>query len=188
MQEKNKASERTKRRLRTAFCQLLNENNYRHISVKDLTDAADMSRAAFYLHFSSMAEFMLYCKNHIIDEFCKQLIFFIEHKDNLDEVCRKSNLIISGTDRQLFLQYRKQEIYFQEAPDYNAVKPHFVSFFDDRFSEGFSEKNSLKFDFFVRAYTITFMGIFDEYSREKSVKELGYTFFVWDKLFPDYKL
>lgn len=103
-------------------------------------------------------------------------------------VCRKSNLIISGTDRQLFLQYRKQEIYFQEDPDYNAVKPHFVSFFNDRFSEGFSEKNSLKFDFFVRAYTITFMEVFDEYSREKSVKELGYTFFVWDKLFFDHKL
>lgn len=188
MEEKSNAVLRTEKRLRTAYTQLLCEKNYKDINVKALTASADMSRAAFYLHFADLEDFSLYCKKHLIGEISRQLICFLDNRNNLDEVCRRSKLTVSETDRELFCMYRKQEIYFIKDRDFVSVNPYFYDFFRQRFSDKFVEENLQKLDFFIRAYTVTEMELFEDYSRERAKKEMQYTFMLWDRLFPDYKL
>ncbi len=188
MENKTNAVLRTEKRLRVSFAELLEDKNYKDISVKELTDNAEMSRAAFYLHFDCMDAFLRYCKKHLIQVISEQLIVFLDNRGRLDEVCKRSNLIIPASDRDLFFQYRSQEIYFIKDRDFNTVNPYFYEYFRKRFSDEFVEKNATKLDFFIRAYTVTAMELFDDYSRERAKKEMKYTFMVWDKLFPDYEL
>lgn len=188
MEEKSNAVLRTEKRLRTAFAQLLCEKSYKDINVKELADYADMSRATFYLHFSSLDEFFRYCKRYLIEVFFRQLIYFLDNRDNLDEVCKRSNLIVSHTDRELFAQYRCQEIYFVGEYDFNTVNPYFYEYFTRKFSDKFVSENTVKIDFFIRAFSVTAMELFDNYSKDRAKREMYYTFLIWDKLFPDYEL
>ena len=188
MEEKSNAILRTEKRLRTAFAQLLEEKSYKEISIKELTETADMSRAAFYLHFADLKEFSLYCKKYLIGEISRQLIYFLDNRNNLDEVCRRSKLTVSQTDRALFSHYKSQEIYFVKDYDFFTVNPYFYDFFRQRFSDEFVSENLNKLEFFIRAFTVTEMDLFENYSKDRAKKEMHYTFLVWDKLFPDCKL
>ena len=50
---------RTKERLRNALVQLLLEKPYKAISVQNILDSADVSRAAFYAHFQDKNDLLL---------------------------------------------------------------------------------------------------------------------------------
>ncbi len=188
MAEKSDAKLRTERRLRKAFTELLCEKSYSSITVKELADRAEMSRATFYLHFDSIYSFSLYCKKYLIEELSHQLLCFLDNREKLDEVCKRSNLLISLSDRKLFMQFYLQEIYFSEDMDFLHANPYFIDFFVKRFSEIFVSENIIKINFFIRSYTVTLMELFCNYSKERALRELHYTFLVWDKLFPDNKI
>lgn len=187
MSEKSNAVLRTERRLRAAYAELLSEKNYKEVSVKELADRAEMSRAAFYLHFGSLEEFSLYCKKHIIAEVSRQLIFWLDNRENIDDICKKRNLIISQIDRELFSYYFRQEIYFEDR-DFHTVNPYFYDYFREKFTDVFISGNLAKVDFFIRAFSVTSMDLFDFYNSERAKKELKYVFLIWDKLFPEYPL
>lgn len=55
----DKRVRRTKERLRNALVQLLLEKPYKAISVQNILDAADVSRAAFYAHFQDKNDLLL---------------------------------------------------------------------------------------------------------------------------------
>lgn len=184
MEEKSNAVLRTEKRLRVAYAQLLSEKNYKDINVKELCDRAEMSRATFYLHFGSLEEFTYHCKKHIIREISRQLIFWFDNRNDIDNICRKRNLIISQSDRELFKGYFQQEIYFKDPDDY-TVNPYFYDYFKEKYSESFVSENIEKIDFFIRAYSVTFMEVFISYSSEPVKKELKYVFLMWDRLFPE---
>lgn len=188
MERKTNAVLRTEKRLRVSLSELLRDKNYKNVSVKELTDNAEMSRAAFYLHFDSMDTFLRYCKKHLMKVLSEQLIAFLDNRERLEEVCKRSNLVVSTSDRDLFMQYRSQEIYFIKDRDFNTVNAYFYEYFRKRFSDEFVEKNETKLEFFIRAYTVTAMELFDDYSRDRAKKEMQYTFMVWDKLFPENEL
>lgn len=187
MEEKSNAVLRTERRLRAAYAELLGEKNYKEVNVKELTDRAEMSRAAFYLHFGSLDEFALYCKRQLIKEITRQLIYWLDNRENIDEICKKRNLIIAQFDCELFSCYFRQEIYFEDR-DFYTVNPYFYDYFRIKFSETFITENISKIDFFIRAFSVTSMNLFDSYNSERAKNELKYVFLIWDKLFPDYRL
>ncbi len=187
MEEKSNAVIRTERRLRAAYAELLSKKSHKEISVKELADKAEMSRAAFYLHFGSLEEFSFNCKYHLMSELTRQLIFWLDSRGNIEYVCKKKNLIISQADRELFCCYFLQKIYFED-PDFQYIRQSFCKYFKEKFSDEFVFENASKIDFFVRAYSVTFMDLFVEYNGERAKKELKYVFQLWDKLFPGFSL
>jgi len=50
---------RTRRQLREALVQLVSEKGYDHVTVQDLIDRADLSRATFYAHFRDKDDLLL---------------------------------------------------------------------------------------------------------------------------------
>lgn len=51
MSDLDRRSSKTRRRLKKMLIKLLKERGLQHISVQELTDAADISRGTFYLHY-----------------------------------------------------------------------------------------------------------------------------------------
>ena len=62
-------SRRTRRWLQEALLLLMKEKSFREIQITEITDRAEVSRPAFYLHFHSKEELLLSHVDVIFDEF-----------------------------------------------------------------------------------------------------------------------
>ncbi len=60
---------RTKRALRQGLAQLLKEKTINDISVKELTELADIHRGTFYLHYRDIYDLQEQIENEIVQEF-----------------------------------------------------------------------------------------------------------------------
>src|SRR5713226_5633398 len=60
---------RTRKWLQAALIELMKERPFQDIQIKELTARAQVSRAAFYLHFRSKEELLLSHVDVIFDEF-----------------------------------------------------------------------------------------------------------------------
>lgn len=58
---------RTKKLIRDALSDLMMEKDYKEISVKDITDRADLNRGTFYLHYSDTYDLLEKVENELID-------------------------------------------------------------------------------------------------------------------------
>lgn len=67
---------RTQKAIRTAFFELIKENGFEHISVKDITNRAQISRNTFYLHYSDKYDLF----NKICDDLMRTLFFRVGKK------------------------------------------------------------------------------------------------------------
>lgn len=119
--------DRRKRKTRSAifsaFIGLLSEKPLERITVAEVIDRADVGRATFYAHFET--------REHLLQELCRELFDHLFHReqtgglfscedtgsafsDLLGHICRDDNhlgLLLSGQNRQVFLEYFKQELY-----------------------------------------------------------------------------
>lgn len=68
MQKIDRRVRRTRRRLRNALIQLIVERGYDNITIQDITDAADLSRATFYLHYKDRDELLASSLEEMFDE------------------------------------------------------------------------------------------------------------------------
>ncbi|MGJ3237183.1 MAG: TetR/AcrR family transcriptional regulator [Anaerolineae bacterium] len=59
---------RTRHRLRDALIQLILEKGYDHITIQEITNAADLSRATFYLHYKDKDELLASSLEEMFDE------------------------------------------------------------------------------------------------------------------------
>lgn len=181
---------RTHRRLRKAYTVLLSRKNYKDISVKELTEYAEMSRAAFYLHFDSIEDFSFECSQYLIKKITSQMIFWLDGgSEAVVESCRKRNLIIDETDRELFGCYLSQEIYFPGKSSFDTIVPMYCEFLNRRFGLTEEEcRSNGKLMFFIRAFSASIMDSVADYNSKNMARDMKYVFMIWDQLFPEYKL
>ncbi len=59
---------RTKRMIRDAFTQLLEEKGFEGITVRDITEKADINRGTFYLHYDSKYDLLDKSETEILEE------------------------------------------------------------------------------------------------------------------------
>ena len=64
---------RTKRLIRDALTDLLEEKSFEEITVKDITDTADINRGTFYLHYDSKYALLKKSEDEILDEMKESL-------------------------------------------------------------------------------------------------------------------
>lgn len=57
-QRRDRRVQRTRRRLKEALLQLIEERNYDDITVEDITEKADVGRSTFYCHFNSKGDLL----------------------------------------------------------------------------------------------------------------------------------
>lgn len=60
---------RTKKRLKESLTQLLSQKSIKDISVKELTDLADINRCTFYLHYQDIFDMINSVETEMLEEF-----------------------------------------------------------------------------------------------------------------------
>ena len=58
---------RTKKLLKQALAQLMDEKEFKDITVKDITDRADLNRGTFYLHYTDTYDILNKIENEILE-------------------------------------------------------------------------------------------------------------------------
>ena len=64
---------RTRRALRKALNDLMEEKGYDQVTIEDLTERADIGRTTFYLHYSAKQDLLLEQFGEMIDQLVAQL-------------------------------------------------------------------------------------------------------------------
>lgn len=84
MQKIDRRVRRTRRRLRDALIALVLEQGYDNITIQEITDRADLSRATFYLHYKDKDELLASSLEEMFDELVEstsELIFKPEYEE-----------------------------------------------------------------------------------------------------------
>lgn len=63
---------RTKKMIRTALSELIEEKGFNNISITDLTRRADINRGTFYLHYTDKYDLLEQVENELIEEIQEQ--------------------------------------------------------------------------------------------------------------------
>jgi AcrR family transcriptional regulator len=175
------------RRLRKSYVILRQKKQDDEITVSNLVEEADISRAAFYLHYKNLDEFRLEAERYIMTLYIDQLLIFLEAgRENVREVCRKRNLILSEADRELFKLFFENHLGFTEARVDFVFKEAYARALE-KFGENFVKKHKAGFDLFLIGYIASMRVNMFDYHSEKVYRDMIRTFDIWDALFREEK-
>lgn len=79
---------RTQKLLKQSLVELMSEKAFKDITIKDITDRADLNRGTFYLHFSDTYGLLMAMENDVLDDFQSMIDDYLhqEAKDTLRPV------------------------------------------------------------------------------------------------------
>ncbi|MBE0688888.1 MAG: TetR/AcrR family transcriptional regulator, partial [Anaerolineae bacterium] len=77
---------RTRKLLRVALMQLIVEKGFDSISVQEITDRADVSRATFYLHFRDKEDLLFNSMRELYDDLADKVRLFNDPHDVLKQI------------------------------------------------------------------------------------------------------
>jgi len=126
----DRRARRSRKLLKESLLELMKRKTFSDISVRDVTDAADMNRATFYLHYSGTTELLQSVEEDLLSElqalvdahmqetvatgsvapvFEPVLDFVVEHR----ETC---TVLFAGSEASGFLQALQQLVHKNGAP------------------------------------------------------------------------
>lgn len=180
---KEEVNSKTHRRLRKAYVILRRKKEDDEITVSSLVEEADISRAAFYLHYKNFDEFRVDTERYILALYIDQLLVFLDAgRENIREVCRKRNLILNEYERELFKLFFEKHLGFTEARVDFVFKEAYGRTVE-KFGANFIKKYKAIFDLFLVGYIASMrVNIFD-YHSDKVYRDMIRIFDIWDELF-----
>ena len=101
-------TQKTKNSIFSAFIELRASKPVEKITIRELTQRANISKQTFYLHFKDIYDLSDYLENDAISSLIKDLIFaaYPDYKDNLQKNITIS-LLIQGSVHT-FLKYKEE--------------------------------------------------------------------------------
>lgn len=127
---------RTKRVLRECLFNLLENKTIDEITVKELTEAADINRSTFYFYYNDINDMMMQIQNEIFDVFEATVMNtqgkFITAEDFRDYILRFLNFckeyekickFVISNDPNNFLSKKIKKTLLSHIPDSNKVFP-----------------------------------------------------------------
>lgn len=69
MENKDRRIKKTKKAIREALTTLMQQKNFKDITIKELTDLADVNRGTFYLHYLDIYDLLEQIEKEMFDEF-----------------------------------------------------------------------------------------------------------------------
>ncbi len=83
VEKEDRRIKRTKKMLRKALAELMCEKEFKDITVKDITERADLNRGTFYLHYCDTYDLLEKVENELIDTFVQLIENYRPTQDNL---------------------------------------------------------------------------------------------------------
>ncbi|WP_317311652.1 TetR/AcrR family transcriptional regulator [Clostridium thermobutyricum] len=166
---------RTKKMIRSALAELINENGFNNISITDLTKRADINRGTFYLHYIDKYDLLDKIENEIIQEIEDKT----KHIDsinimNIDTLNEPLPFIV-----KLFEYFKENSVIIKSLlgpkgdPTFESKIKKFIktNLFDKQKSKNFSINNAIvSEEYFIQYILAADLGVIKHWL-EKNMKE-----------------
>lgn len=127
---------RTKRVLRECLFELLENSTIDEITVKELTERADVNRSTFYFYYKDINDMMMQIQNDIfevfeetviapqasfvtVEDFTEYLLRFLQFCKEYEDICK----FVVSNDPNNFLSNKIQKTLLEHVPDSHKVFP-----------------------------------------------------------------
>ncbi len=113
---KDRRALRTKKLIRNALSELIEEKGYNNISITDITTKADINRGTFYLHYVDKYDLLEKIENEVIEELQES----INNTRNIDAVSTEFVNNLNSVDKPMpfminIFEYIKENSKFMKA-------------------------------------------------------------------------
>lgn len=81
-QKEDRRIRRTKRLLRQALAEMMNEKEFKDITVKEITDRADLNRGTFYFHYTDIYDLREKIEDELVEDFKEVIWSYSPTPDN----------------------------------------------------------------------------------------------------------
>ena len=116
-----KRNTESKKRIKQAFVELLNEKNFESLTISDIARQAEINRGTFYLHYLDKYDLMDKLEFECISEL-KHIL--LSHSNNIVE---QPNELISYEDILKALYFVKEDFDFISAVSQKGSDPRFIN-------------------------------------------------------------
>jgi AcrR family transcriptional regulator len=181
---------RTKKMIKLALSELIEEKGFNNVTITDIATRADINRGTFYLHYSDKYDLLEQLENEVIlelEEYSKNISFTdildIDNMDNIDNIDIVNKLMPFTI--KLF-EYLKENSAFMKALLGQNGDPQFhskvrklikISLFEKDSLKAFDKKETLvPKDYFVSYVLSAQMGVIQQWldsGMEKSPEEMA---------------
>ncbi len=161
------------RKLLKAYNELLRKNADK-ITVTTLCEKADVSRASFYLYYSSIKEFTEKCREFLIKKLNAQAKLIITCDESmLHAVLKKKNLLLDETELSLLRLSAKGTKYIEFALTADKLMPDdAIKVISEYESKEFYLRHKDEMDYFFNGYIpMLFFGL-TEYDEDTFIFEM----------------
>lgn len=178
---------RTKKMIRNALSELIDEKGYNNISITDLTARADVNRGTFYLHYNDKYDLLEKVENEVMQELKEHaaIISFVDilgtnSVDNIDSVNKPMSFMLN------IFQYIKENSKFMKAilgpkgdPKFHIKLKKFIAahIFENELDKVFKRENILVPEAYFVSYILSaHLGVIQQWlesGMEKSPEEMA---------------
>ncbi len=192
MRENSKSVLRTKRLLKEALLSIIEEKDcktvyerFDKISVKDICERAEISRATFYQYYDSYDDFIYKLIEEISEKFSKQLMhWLLEGRTGLPESSKRSNLLIDETEREIFYLGVDGNIQIQSVSSVNRkVSENIKILIKGTFLEDLYINSNEDFGFFFRGCFFVCLDLMHNYRSKVGKEKLDTLFDIFECTF-----
>ncbi len=178
---------RTKRLIRNALSELIEESGYNNISITDITKKADINRGTFYLHYVDKYDLLEKIENEVIQE----LRDGIDNVSNIDTVNIEYVTNIDSVDKPMpfmikVFEYIKENSAFMKAilgpkgdPKFHIKIKELIesSLFEKKLVRAFKKENMLvPQEYFISYVLSAHLGVIQQWlesGMEKSPEDMA---------------
>ena len=177
----DRRSLRTRKMIRNALSELIEENGFNNISITNLTQKADINRGTFYLHYSDKYDLLEQVENEVMEEIKEQT-------KNIDSI---NIFILDSINKPIpfmvkLFEYFKENTVFIKAilgpkgdPKFHNKLKKFIqtNLFENDLLKTFKKENMLiSKEYFISYVLSAHLGVVQQWlesGMEKSPKEMA---------------
>lgn len=196
--DENRSVRNTKKKLRAVFLELLHEKPLNEITVRELTELADVNRGTFYFHYSDIYDMLAKLENEFFaefDEIVKSMVYGKENSavsfinETFSCLSRNADLagVLLGPHGDMDFVNRLKSLVFKKCSNiWQSINPHadaerfdlfngfiingFIGLFETWFSSG--QKQTPE-EITAFAFTIIKGGLKESLAEEASSPKTG---------------
>lgn len=174
------------KKLNTALAKLASKTGCK-ITVTNLCEKADVSRATFYLYHNDLDDFLNKSREYILRRFFEQMKLIMQATDKeLETVLLRKNIIFDDAEIMLLRYFADGNSYYTFAEAANRfVMPQLEELIIEKWGKDCYEKNRFKFKYFFNGFiTVLYFDIIN-YNENKIKFEMYGSRAIAKTLFAD---
>lgn len=172
------------KRLFKAFSKIASRNCEK-MTVSELCEKAEVSRAGFYVHYKDIEDFYNRCQDYIINKLYEQMLIILNY--NSDSSDSQLKIIFREDDIELLKAFTGKHSYMYFAEKANSIfAPKFKTLMIERWGEEYYKEKETMFEFALNGSVATLYFDLINFDKETFIKNMHYITSIMKELF-DFK-